>query len=88
MGGRGLEAERPSPPPRVLLTWRATVTASLAVLTSPSDPGTVGTPAAFMVSRAVDLSPIVRMCSERGPMNSMPWSAQMSTNVAFSERKP
>jgi hypothetical protein len=64
------------------------VTASLSVLTSPSDPGTVGTPAAFMVSRAVDLSPIVRMCSERGPMNSIPWSAQISTNVAFSERKP
>ena len=26
----------------------------------------------FMVSRAVDLSPIVRIWSELGPMNSMP----------------
>lgn len=43
---------------------------------------------AFMVSLAVDLSPMTRMCSDFGPMNSMPWSAQMSTNVAFSERKP
>lgn len=43
---------------------------------------------AFMVSLAVDLSPMTRMCSDFGPMNSMPWSAQMSTKVAFSERKP
>lgn len=41
-----------------------------------------------MVSRAVDLSPIVRMCSDLGPMNSMPWSLQMSTNVEFSDRNP
>jgi hypothetical protein len=43
---------------------------------------------AFIVSRAVDLSPMVRIWSEEGPMNSMPWSLQMSTNVAFSDRKP
>ncbi len=41
-----------------------------------------------MVSRAVDLSPMMRMCSERGPMKLMPWSLQMSTKVAFSDRKP
>lgn len=41
-----------------------------------------------MVSRAVDLSPMTRICSDLGPMNSMPWSLQMSTKVAFSDRNP
>lgn len=41
-----------------------------------------------MVSRAVDLSPIMRMCSDRGPIKLMPWSLQMSTKVAFSDKKP
>ena len=42
----------------------------------------------FIVSLAVDLSPMVRMCSAFGPMNSMSWSAQMSTKLAFSDRNP
>ena len=69
-------------------TSLATLTPSSSLVMSPSDPGTVGTPAAAIVSRAVDLSPISLMESDLGPMNSMPWSAQMSTNVAFSDRKP
>lgn len=84
---------RPPPPAVALIitgkpTCLATSTASVSFLINPSEPGTVGTPAAFIVSRAVDLSPITRMCSERGPMNSIPWSAQMSTKVAFSDKNP
>ena len=48
----------------------------------------MGTPAFFMVSLAVDLSPIIVMESEFGPMKFSPWSLQMSTKAAFSERKP
>lgn len=42
----------------------------------------------FMVSLAVDLSPITRTWSDLGPMNSMPWSLQMSMKVEFSDRNP
>ena len=42
----------------------------------------------FMVSRAVDLSPIVRIWLGWGPMKWIPWSLQMSTKPAFSDRKP
>ncbi len=42
----------------------------------------------FMVSRAVLLSPMRRICCGLGPMNSRPWSLQISTNSARSDRKP
>lgn len=70
--------------PCVLLTsttWRA----SSCVLTIPAEPGTVGTPAAAMVFRAVDLSPMVSIWSGSGPMNSMPCALTISTNVEFSD---
>ena len=60
----------------------------LPVSMSPSLPGTVGTPAFFIVSLAVDLSPIRVMDSGSGPMNFRPWSLHMLTKEAFSERKP
>lgn len=42
----------------------------------------------FIVSRAVDLSPMVLMESGFGPMKLMPWSLQISTKPAFSDRNP
>ena len=54
----------------------------------PSDPGTQGTPAAFMVLIAETLSPIRRMVSGRGPMNLKPLFSTRSAKSAFSDRKP
>ena len=69
--------------PRALTS--ATRSASSVLRMMPGDPGTVGTPALFIVSRAVDLSPMRLICSGRGPMNSMPCSRTISTNVEFSD---
>ena len=54
----------------------------------PSEPGTTGTPAAAMVSRATDLSPMRSMASGDGPMNVSPDSAHARAKAAFSARKP
>jgi hypothetical protein len=125
-------------PPAVALiisgspTSPSTRMASASSAIRPAEPGTVGTPAFFMVSLravvvvvvvcgwwcvvcaagiaaaaprttthhprspaarpaahlAVDLSPMTLMCWGSGPMNSMPWSRQISTKPAFSDRKP
>ena len=40
--------------------------------TPPSDPGTHGTPSSLIVSLAVILSPIMRICSAVGPINFIP----------------
>jgi hypothetical protein len=45
-------------------------------------------PTFFIVSRAVALSPITLICAGLGPINSRPWSVQISTKLAFSDRKP
>ena len=66
----------------------AAASPSLTFSTAPSEPGTTGTPAAFMVSLATDLSPIDEIVSGRGPMNVRSWSWQIRANSAFSDRKP
>jgi hypothetical protein len=55
---------------------------------APSEPGTQGTPAAFIASLALTLSPIRRMVSGRGPMNTKPLFSTRSPKSAFSDRKP
>lgn len=66
----------------------ANALASAAVSMQPSEPGTVGTPHAFMVSRAELLSPMRSMHSGLGPMNTRSLSAQARAKSAFSARKP
>ena len=51
-------------------------------------PGTVGTSRSATASLAVILSPIVRIASAVGPMNTIPASAHACANAAFSARKP
>ena len=55
---------------------------------APSEPGTVGTPALVIAALALTLSPIRRMFSGRGPMNTNPERSTFSAKSAFSERKP
>jgi hypothetical protein len=66
----------------------ATSVASSTLLTAPSLPGMIGTPAAFAVSRARALSPMRRMASGGGPMNVSRHSPTISAKCGFSERKP
>ena len=54
----------------------------------PSEPGTQGTPAFFMARMAETLSPIKRMVSALGPMNTKPLFSTRSAKSAFSDRKP
>ena len=51
-------------------------------------PGTTGTPARAMISRAVTLSPIASIASGLGPMKTIPASRQARANAGFSARKP
>ena len=69
-------------------TCSAKAAASSTVSRQPSLPGTVGTPQLFMVSRALDLSPIDSMHSAAGPMNTRSLSAQARAKSAFSAKKP
>ena len=55
---------------------------------APSEPGTTGTPALIMACLALTLSPIRRMVSGRGPMNTKPLFSTRSAKSAFSDRKP
>ena len=54
----------------------------------PSEPGTDGTPAAFIARIASTLSPIRRMVSAFGPMKMKPDFSTCSAKSAFSDRKP
>ena len=47
-----------------------------------------GRPACRAVARAETLSPKSSNCSGRGPMKTMPFSAQARAKSAFSLRKP
>ena len=51
-------------------------------------PGTIGTPAASMISRARIFEPIASIASGGGPIQAMPSAAQRRANDAFSARKP
>ena len=55
---------------------------------APSEPGTQGTPALVIATFALTLSPIRRIVSARGPMNTKPERSTFSAKSAFSERKP
>ena len=54
----------------------------------PIVPGTIGTPASFISSRARVLEPIASIALAGGPMNVMPASSSALANAAFSARKP
>jgi hypothetical protein len=51
-------------------------------------PGTIGTPAAFISSRARVLEPIASIAEAGGPMNLTFASSRRRANAAFSARKP
>ncbi|STB71802.1 Uncharacterised protein [Chromobacterium violaceum] len=85
---------RPPPPPAALMMTGKPI--FLAILTisagssgsAPSEPGTQGTPASIIACLADTLSPIMRMVSGRGPMNTKPDCSTRSAKSAFSDRKP
>ena len=54
----------------------------------PSEPGRIGTLAFFMVWRAVDFSPMMRVTSGGGPMNLMFDARHTSAKFAFSLSRP
>ena len=54
----------------------------------PSEPGTHGTPAAFIALMAETLSPIMRIVSGFGPTKMKPLFSTRSAKSAFSDRKP
>ena len=62
--------------------------ASATVATGSVVPGTIGTPAACISSRARVLEPIASIALAGGPMNTMPASSHAFANGAFSARKP
>ncbi len=66
----------------------ATFIASGSLVTGPSEPGTTGMPSRFAVSLAVILSPMMRMCSDVGPMKVIWCSSRISAKRAFSDRNP
>ena len=61
---------------------------STSLPNGPSEPGTQGTPDAFMTLMADTLSPIKRMVSARGPTKMKPLFSTRSAKSAFSDRKP
>jgi hypothetical protein len=60
----------------------STVSAAIVV------PGTIGTPAARIRSRAAIFEPIASMASAGGPIHVRPASSTIRANVAFSARNP
>jgi hypothetical protein len=66
----------------------AIFSASSSVSTGSVVPGTIGTPAFFISSRARVLEPIASIALAGGPMNVMPASSKRFAKAAFSARKP
>ena len=62
--------------------------ASSTVSTGSVVPGTIGTPASRMSSRARVFDPIASIASGGGPMNVTPASPHARAKSAFSARKP
>ena len=75
---------RPPPPAAALMSTGKPICARRSrrlrrpTVTPPSEPGTIGTPAASRSRLASILSPIRRMCSGVGPMKLMPRSSTIS----------
>ena len=84
----------PPPPPAALtatgkpMSSAMILRASSTVSTGSVVPGTIGTPAAFISSRARVLEPIASIALAGGPMKVMPASSHALANGAFSARKP
>ena len=62
--------------------------ASSTVSTGSVVPGTIGTPAFFISSRARVFEPMASIASAGGPMNLIPASSHARAKAAFSARKP
>ena len=52
------------------------------------EPGTIGTPASCMISRAFVFEPIASIALAGGPIQTMPASSQAVAKAAFSARNP
>ena len=61
---------------------------SSALSTGSVVPGMIGTPAAFIRSRASVFEPIASIAAGGGPIQTRPASSTARANVAFSARKP
>ena len=88
-------ARIPFPPPPAVafnITGYSIVLANFSASSKepmiPSEPGMVGTPAAFIVAFAEALSPILSIMSGEAPINLMPCSAQIFENFEFSDKNP
>ena len=55
---------------------------------TPSEPGTQGTPDLIMACLAATLSPMTRIDAGVGPMKVKPLRSTRSAKSAFSDRKP
>ena len=66
----------------------AIFSASSSVSTGSVVPGTIGTPAFCISSRARVLEPIASIADAGGPMKVTPGVLQALANAAFSARKP
>jgi len=66
----------------------AICSASCTVATGVVVPGTIGTPAACISSRARVFEPIASIALAGGPMKTTPACSQAWANGAFSARKP
>ena len=70
------------------MSFLAIFCASSSVSTVSVVPGTIGTPAAFISSRAAVFEPIASIALAGGPMNVIPASSSALAKPAFSARKP
>ena len=84
----------PPPPPAALIATGYPIDLSMTLRAASTDftgsvvPGTIGTPASFISSRARVFEPIASIASAGGPTNTMPASSQARAKAAFSARKP
>jgi hypothetical protein len=66
----------------------ATAASASSVTPVRSWPGTTGTPAAVIISRAASFEPIASIAAGGGPTHVRPASMTPCANDAFSERNP
>jgi hypothetical protein len=77
----------PPPPAEALITIGIPMPARCSGERS-CEPGTTGTPAAFIRSREGTFSPIASIAAGGGPIQTSPASRTARANAAFSERNP
>ena len=88
--GEDGDSEQEGPQPHrivAFLAFSGIAVADLKVLLQ-ENLGTHGMPAFFIATLAEILSPMMRIDSARGPMNTKPEFSTRSAKSAFSERKP